>query len=138
MQISYLAPLSKAWDRMQNILFRPFEIKKWFVRMIGSWVFMIQIMVIMYSKYLFGSSFVSAELMTPLLLVLSFPIIFIFGLPTLKLGLRGLYKFYFNMDSLISLGTPITIRRWYGRGGKNSITKLFRHEFHEFVRIGSN
>jgi Cu+-exporting ATPase len=83
------------------------ETMKWFIRMIGSWIFTIQIMLIMYSKHLFGRSFVSMEAMTPILLALSFPIIFIFGFQTVKLGLRGLYKFYFNMDSLIALGTII-------------------------------
>ena len=31
MQINYLAPLSNAWNRMQKALFKPFDIKKWFV-----------------------------------------------------------------------------------------------------------
>ncbi|KAA3618285.1 MAG: hypothetical protein D8M58_20495 [Calditrichaeota bacterium] len=30
MQISYIAPLSKAWNRMIKILFKPFYINKWF------------------------------------------------------------------------------------------------------------
>ena len=42
-----------------------------------------------------------------ILLVLAFPVIFIFGWPTIKGGMRGFYTFYFNMDSLIALGTII-------------------------------
>jgi P-type Cu+ transporter len=83
------------------------ETKKWFIRMIGSWIFTIQIMIIMYSEIIFGKMFVSENIMAPLFLILSFPIIFIFGFQTIKLGIKGLYKFYFSMDSLIALGTII-------------------------------
>jgi hypothetical protein len=31
MQIAYIAPLSNAWKRMRKSLFKPFDIKKWFV-----------------------------------------------------------------------------------------------------------
>jgi hypothetical protein len=31
MDINFLAPLSNAWNRMQKSLFKPFDIKKWFV-----------------------------------------------------------------------------------------------------------
>lgn len=31
MQITYIAPLSQAWNRMIKSLFKPFDIKKWFV-----------------------------------------------------------------------------------------------------------
>lgn len=30
MQINFIAPLSRGWNRMLNSLFRPFDIKKWF------------------------------------------------------------------------------------------------------------
>src|SRR3989344_4138849 len=39
--------------------------------------------------------------------VFTIPVVFIFGWPTIKAGIRGLFTFYFNMDSLISLGTVI-------------------------------
>ena len=42
-----------------------------------------------------------------IILILGFPVIFIFGFETIKGGLRGFYSFYFNMDSLIALGTVI-------------------------------
>ena len=38
---------------------------------------------------------------------LGFPVIFLFGWDTIRSGIRGLFTFYFNMDSLISLGTII-------------------------------
>jgi Cu+-exporting ATPase len=41
------------------------------------------------------------------MLILGFPVIFIFGWSTIKGGMRGLFTFYFNMDSLISLGTVV-------------------------------
>ncbi|MBC8434987.1 cation-translocating P-type ATPase, partial [archaeon] len=83
------------------------EIKQWFVRLIGVWLFTIPIMIIMYSGELFGKELVSMNLMTPLMLIFSFPIIFIFGFQTLKSGFRGFYTFYFSMDSLIGLGTVV-------------------------------
>jgi len=41
------------------------------------------------------------------LLILGFPVVFIFGWSTIKSGLKGFYNFYFSMDSLIALGTVI-------------------------------
>jgi Cu+-exporting ATPase len=83
------------------------EIKKWFVKLIGAWIFTIQILLIMYSELVFGKSIVPMAFMTPLMLALSFPIIFIFGFETIKRGFRGFYKFQFTMDSLIGLGTVV-------------------------------
>ena len=83
------------------------ESHKWLIKLIGTWILTIQIMIIMYSKYLFGKPIVSMETMNPLMLILSFPIIFIFGFSTIKSGLRGFYKLYFSMDSLIALGTVV-------------------------------
>lgn len=83
------------------------EIKSWLIKLIGTWIFTIQIMIFMYSEYIFGKTFVPMNIMTPLMLALSFPIIFIFGFHTIKTGLRGFYKFYFSMDSLIALGTIV-------------------------------
>ncbi len=75
----------------------------WLTKLIGVWFFTIPIMFIMYS----GIEFVPMNFMTPLMLILSFPIIFIYGFSTIKAGLRGFYKFYFTMDSLIALGTLV-------------------------------
>jgi Cu+-exporting ATPase len=83
------------------------ETKSWLIKLICTWFLTIGIMLIMYSDKLFGKSVVSMKQMTPVLLILSFPIIFIFGFNTIKSGLRGFYKLYFGMDSLIALGTLI-------------------------------
>jgi P-type Cu+ transporter len=83
------------------------ETHKWYRKMIGSWVFTIIIMILMYSPEITGKSLLPMGTMRYVMLILSFPIIFIFGFQTLKMGLRGLYKFYFNMDSLIALGTLV-------------------------------
>ncbi len=83
------------------------EISMWKVKLIGTWAFTIQIMIIMYWEYIFGGSLVPMNVMTPLMLILSFPILFIFGFNTIRSGLRGFYKFYFTMDSLIALGTLV-------------------------------
>src|SRR3989339_440847 len=54
-----------------------------------------------------GMMIVSEEVMTPLLLISSFPILFIFGFSIIKSGLRGFVKLQFTMDSLIALGTLV-------------------------------
>ena len=82
-------------------------IDKWKRRLIGVWVLTLPLMFIMYSEKFLGFSLISMDLMTPVMLILSFPIIFIFGFHTIKMGLRGFYKFYFGMDSLIALGTLV-------------------------------
>lgn len=83
------------------------EIRIWRRKMIWSWVLTVPIIIVMYSHMIFGISLVSMKWMSIVLLVLGFPIIFIFGWQTLRAGLRGFYTFYFNMDSLISLGTVV-------------------------------
>lgn len=83
------------------------EIKKWKKKLIGVWALTIPIMIIMYSEFLIGRMLIPMNIMIPLTLILSFPIIFVFGFSTIKMGLRGFYKFYFTMDSLIALGTVI-------------------------------
>jgi Cu+-exporting ATPase len=81
------------------------EIKSWRRRLICSWLFTIPISVIMLSDRLFGIKFIPEGLMLPLLLALAFPVVFVFGFETIRQGIGGLYTFYFNMDSLIALGT---------------------------------
>ncbi|MBU0957567.1 MAG: heavy metal translocating P-type ATPase [Nanoarchaeota archaeon] len=83
------------------------EENKWSKRLIGAWVFTIPAILVMYSEKLFGIEAFSMQTMTIIMLALSFPVIFIFGYPTIKSGLRGFYKLYFTMDSLIALGTII-------------------------------
>ena len=79
----------------------------WLTKLIGVWLFTLPIMFLMYSEKLTGTQIISMSQMTPIMLILSFPIIFIFGFSTIKAGLRGFYKFYFTMDSLIALGTVV-------------------------------
>jgi P-type Cu+ transporter len=84
------------------------EIRSWKRRMAWAWLITIPIAFLMFSERLFGLElFRSESVMTIVILVLSFPVIFILGWNTIKGGLKGYYTFYFNMDSLISLGTII-------------------------------
>jgi len=83
------------------------EIEKWKKKLLGVWILTIPIMIVMYSGKLIGEMIIPENLMTPIMLVLSFPIIFIFGFDTIKSGLRGFFKLSFSMDSLISLGTLV-------------------------------
>lgn len=83
------------------------EIENWKKKLWGVWLLTIPIILIMYSENITGTALVPQKYMTLSLLFISFPIIFIFGFDTIKQGLRGFYKFYFGMDSLIALGTII-------------------------------
>ncbi|MEK6879156.1 MAG: heavy metal translocating P-type ATPase, partial [Nanoarchaeota archaeon] len=83
------------------------ELRSWRKKLIGAWIFTIPIAFLMFSKRIFGMSFVPESWMIPLLLIFGFPVVFIFGFSTIRGGLRGFYTFYFNMDSLIALGTVI-------------------------------
>jgi Cu+-exporting ATPase len=83
------------------------EIGVWRKKLWGTWVLTVLIMGIMYFEDLFGVMIVPMKWMTPLMLVLSFPIIFIFGFHTIKSGVRSFYKLQFTMDSLIALGTVV-------------------------------
>jgi len=83
------------------------EINSWKKRLVGSWIFTIPIVFVMYFGMLFGIELFSMNIASTIILILGFPVIFIFGFETIKGGLRGFYSFYFNMDSLIALGTVI-------------------------------
>ncbi|MEK6932639.1 MAG: heavy metal translocating P-type ATPase, partial [Nanoarchaeota archaeon] len=83
------------------------EIKSWKKRLIGSWIFTIPIVFVMYFGALSGIELFSERVANILLLILGFPVIFLFGFETIRAGLRGFYSLYFNMDSLIALGTVI-------------------------------
>ena len=83
------------------------DIRTWRKKLLGTWILTFFIMGIMYSEFLFGVVIIPMKWMTPLLLILSFPIIFIFGFSTIKSGARGFYKLQFTMDSLIALGTVV-------------------------------
>ncbi|HDK41802.1 MAG TPA: cation-translocating P-type ATPase, partial [Candidatus Pacearchaeota archaeon] len=83
------------------------EINRWKKKLIGVWALTIPLVILMYSEKIIGKMIIPENLMTPAMLVLAFPVIFIFGFSTVKSGLRGFYKLYFGMDSLIALGTLI-------------------------------
>ncbi len=83
------------------------EIASWKKKLIGVWAITIPIIIIMYSSEIFEVEFVPSNFMAPLMLILSFPIIFLFGYSTIKAGLKGFLKLRFTMDSLIALGTVI-------------------------------
>ena len=83
------------------------EINDWKRKLIGAWIFSIPVALLMLSERVFGIQFFSMEYTTFLILAIGFPVLFIFGWSTIKGGVRGLFTFYFNMDSLIALGTLI-------------------------------
>jgi P-type Cu+ transporter len=84
------------------------EIGMWKKKTIWAWLFTIVITFIMFSERFFGIVLFSSEkIMTIVLLILAFPVIFVLGLGTLKGGLNGFRTLYFNMDTLISLGTVV-------------------------------
>ena len=82
------------------------EISSWKAKLIGAWAFTIPIAIFMYSAK-FGLFMIDEKIMTLILLIIAFPVIFIFGRETIKSGIRGFTSLYFNMDSLITLGTII-------------------------------
>lgn len=83
------------------------EIKSWKRKLIGSWIFAAPIALIMFFQRVLGIEIGSESVMVTLLLVLGFPVVFVFGFDTLRGGLRGIISLYFNMDSLIALGTIV-------------------------------
>ncbi|HLC78361.1 MAG TPA: copper-translocating P-type ATPase [Candidatus Nanoarchaeia archaeon] len=83
------------------------EIRDWKKKLVGSWIFAVPIAIIMIVMRIFNMMFLPEDTLILILLILGFPVVFIFGFSTLKSGLRGLFTFYFNMDSLIALGTLI-------------------------------
>lgn len=83
------------------------EIKDWRKKLFGAWIFAVPIAILMFSDRIFGIEILAQKPMTVLLLILAAPVLFIFGWSTIRGGMRGLFTFYFNMDSLIALGTLV-------------------------------
>lgn len=83
------------------------EIKDWMRKTLFSWIFAIPIAFFMLSERIFGLEIFIPRTTTIILLALGLPVLFIFGWSTIRGGLRGLFTFYFNMDSLIALGTLV-------------------------------
>lgn len=83
------------------------EMKSWKRRLIGAWTFTIPIALLMVFERILKIDVLPMGWMIPVILVLGFPVVFIFGWDTIRGGMRGLFTGYFNMDSLIALGTVI-------------------------------
>lgn len=83
------------------------EIQDWKKKLVWSWIFTIPIALLMLSERLFGFELLEMPYSIIVILLLGFPVVFIFGWDTIKGGTRGLFTFYFNMDSLIALGTVV-------------------------------
>lgn len=83
------------------------EITSWKKKLIWSWILTVPIILLMLSERIFGFSLIEMPYSIIVILVIAFPVLFIFGFETMRSGLKGLFTFYFNMDSLIALGTCV-------------------------------
>ncbi len=83
------------------------EIRDWKRKVAGAWLLTIPIAFIMFSERLFGFFLIKVPYSIIIILILGFPVLFIFGWSTVRGGMRGFTNFYFNMDSLIALGTVV-------------------------------
>jgi len=83
------------------------EIRSWKLKLVWAWGLTLPIMLIMYSGMIFKFFIVPMKVMPLVLMAMGFPVIFVIGWSTIKSGIRGFYTFYFNMDSLIAMGTVI-------------------------------
>jgi Cu+-exporting ATPase len=84
------------------------EILRWKRRLIWGLSLTIPIIFLMYVlPLIFGEMIFPEKTMLLFSLALAFPVIFVVGFSTLKSGFKGFVSFYFNMDSLIALGTVV-------------------------------
>lgn len=81
------------------------EIRSWKRKLVWSWVLAIPIILLMVAERIFGLEIFDMKTSIIIILAFGFPIIFILGYSTMKSGFRGFTSLYFNMDSLIALGT---------------------------------
>ena len=81
------------------------EINMWRKKLIWSWAITIPAAFLMFSREIFGIHIFGNILNSIILLLISFPVIFVIGWNTLKGGFKGVFHLYFNMDLLIALGT---------------------------------
>ncbi|MFA5855811.1 MAG: copper-translocating P-type ATPase [Candidatus Pacearchaeota archaeon] len=82
------------------------EYRLWKIKLVSAWLLTIPIALLMVAEK-FSLLMDFEYLMTYIILVLAFPVIFIIGFDTIRSGIRGFTTLYFNMDSLIMLGTVI-------------------------------
>ena len=94
-------------NQLEETSVEELELQSWKKKLIGSWIFGVPLLIFMALIRVFGVRLFSEEINVAVFLVLGFPIVFIFGWETIKGGLRGFINLYFNMDSLIALGTVI-------------------------------
>ena len=83
------------------------EMRTWKKKLVGAWIFAVPLAILMILERVFMLELFPEKIMIAILLLLSFPIVFIFGFKTIRGGFNGLIRGYFNMDSLIALGTTI-------------------------------
>ncbi len=83
------------------------EIRSWKKKLFWSWIVTLPIALLMLAERLLDIQLIPSPYATLVILILAFPVIFVFGWDTIRGGLRGLFSFYFNMDSLIALGTIV-------------------------------
>lgn len=83
------------------------EIKDWLKRTIGAWIFALPLAAFTIAERIFGIMLFEPKVAVIVSLIIAFPPTFIFGWATIKGGMRGFFTFYFNMDSLIALGTVL-------------------------------
>lgn len=83
------------------------EMNDWKRKFILSWIFVIPIAILMLYDIISGKNIFNEDVTRIIILILAFPVIFIFGRETIQGGIKGFFTFYFNMDSLIALGTLI-------------------------------
>jgi len=81
------------------------EIRGWKNKLVWSWILVIPIVILMVAERIFMFEIFDMKTSIIIILALGFPIIFILGYGTMKSGFRGFTSLYFNMDSLIALGT---------------------------------
>src|SRR3989338_7312351 len=78
------------------------EIISWKKKLFWSWLLTIPIAILMLSERILDFQILEMPYSIIIILILAFPVIFIFGWDTIKSGIKGLFTFYFNMDSLIA------------------------------------
>lgn len=83
-----------------------FETEIWKKKMIWAWILTVPIAIHMFLENVFGINILGVY-HKEIMLVVIFPVIFILGYDTIRSGIRGFTSLYFNMDSLIALGTLI-------------------------------
>ena len=82
------------------------EMRLWKRRLWGSWMFAVPIAILMILERFFDIMPLG-EITSVIILIIGFPVIFLFGWQTIRSGIRGFISLYFSMDSLIALGTII-------------------------------